>query len=529
MINAVTVSKTSSISSATKTDQRKSKANHDFDVYEDRWQITADDSINLVALEKFNLDEKFEENFKLVLADYASEFSTGYLVNIYQNIRHLFATGVTNKINEEHILNYKATLNSETEYKLGSLRAFILDWDDKGYKGIDKKALKLLSKLRLKGTPKGKAVATGCPYSGAYTYDEQAAFIAWYVDAYTNDDISLTEYSFTMALQQTGARTTQLCMLYNQDLVKVNKNGIELFNLKLPNAKKRKEGFRDSYRVKEAINEDLALVLNAQANHSIKYIENHFNILLSETQKKTIPIFLNEKYISKKVNSFSEFESTQTQTPDSLWIRRSRAASLVANVAKLCPLKTERIFDGDLHINPRRFRYTHATNLAMIGASVHVIAYELGHSDTQSATVYTEFTEEVAEYIDDALEPSLVPLAQAFQGVLIDSEKDAIRANDPRSRINTDHGNPIGNCGQHGFCASGTIHCYTCNKFQPWLSAPHDKLLEQVLSERDRKKNMGATAFTLQGHNRSIDAIKIVIQKCQQRKDELEKEGAINV
>ena len=120
-------------------------------------------------------------------------------------------------------------------------------------------------------------------------------------------------------------------------------------------------------------------------------------------------------------------------------------------------------------------------------------------------------------------------MAQAFSGTLIDSEKDAIRANDPRSRINNNDGNPVGNCGKFGFCANGTIHCYTCNKFQPWLNASHNDVLNSVISERDRKRKMGASEFVLQGHNRSIDAIKVVIQKCNARRQELEKEGALDV
>ncbi|POC77734.1 hypothetical protein CRN61_19545, partial [Vibrio vulnificus] len=105
---------------------------------------------------------------------------------------------------------------------------------------------------------------------------------------------------------------------------------------------------------------------------------------------------------------------------------------------------------------------------------------ELWHEDTQHVTVYTEFNEEMADRIDEALATDLTPLAQAFSGTLIDSEKDAIRANDPRSRINNDEGNPLGNCGTFGFCANGSVHCYTCNKFQPWLNAPHEKMLKSV-------------------------------------------------
>ncbi|NMU33708.1 tyrosine-type recombinase/integrase, partial [Vibrio parahaemolyticus] len=127
----------------------------------------------------------------------------------------------------------------------------------------------------------------------------------------------------------------------------------------------------------------------------------HFNVSLTSQQKKQIPIFINERQISNLAD-FSEFEEIQQKTPDLLCLRTNGAnpsvAEIVRRLARLCPLKTTRIkVDGDygdLHINPRRFRYTHATNMSMLGASEHTIAEELGHEDTQHVTVYTEFNEE---------------------------------------------------------------------------------------------------------------------------------------
>lgn len=519
-----------------KSDKRLSKANYEFEVNDDIWQLDANRSLNFELLTLLNLDPKFEKNFRLALADYACELSSSYTDNIFRYCRWLFAVGVTNKICEQHIVNYKATLSKSTEYKLGYLRAFILDWYDKEIKGVDKKVVELLSSLKLSGNEKGKAVALGCPYSGAYTFDEQAAFINWYVDAYTEKLISLSDYAFIMALQQTGARPIQLTYLYYGDLVARTEQGVDHFDLQLPNAKKRDEHFRESFQTKKDVGEDLILVLTAQAQQSIKVVEAHFGINLSSEQKKLIPIFINELEVFRLV-SFSKFEQLQLKTPDLLCLRtrgkNPSVGEIIRRLSRLCPLKTSRIkVEGEfgyLHINPRRFRYTHATNMAMLGASDYGIAEELGHSDTQQVKVYTEFNEEMADRIDSALAPSLVPLSQAFSGTLIDSEKDAIRANDPRSRINSGDGKVVGNCGKFGFCADGTIHCYTCNKFQPWLNAPHKVVLDSVISERDRKRNMGASEFVLQGHNRSIDAIKVVIRQCQERKEELEKEGVINV
>ncbi|RZR41924.1 site-specific integrase [Vibrio vulnificus] len=519
-----------------KLDKRLSKANYEFDVYSDNWQLDANVHLNFKLLDSLNLTPKFTESFRLALADYAAELSSRYTDNLFRYCRWLFAVGVTSQVTEQHVINYKATLNKTTEYKLGYIRAFLLDWHDKKIKGIDEKVADLFLSFKLSGNEKGKAVALGCPYSGAYTLEEQAAFITWYIDAFTEKVISLTDYAFIMALQHTGARPIQLTYLYYGDLLTRKEAGIEHFDLKIPNAKKHDEFFRESFQIKKDVSEDLILVLTAQAEQSIKMVEDHFDISLTSQQKKQIPIFINERQISNFAD-FSTFEEIQQKTPDLLCLRTRGANPSVGEItrrlARLCPLKTTRIkVDGDygdLHINPRRFRYTHATNMAMLGASNHTIAEELGHEDTQNVTVYTEFNEEMADRIDDALAIDLTPLAQAFSGTLIDSEKDAIRANDPRSRINNDDGNPVGNCGTFGFCANGSVHCYTCNKFQPWLNAPHEDMLKSVISKRDRKRDMGASEFVLQGHNRSINAIKAVIQKCNARKQELENEGAFNV
>ncbi|MPW31617.1 tyrosine-type recombinase/integrase [Agarivorans sp. B2Z047] len=519
-----------------KSDKRLSKANYEFDVYSDIWQLDANTSLNLGLLNPLHLTPKFAESYRLALADYASEFSSSYVSNIFRACRHLFSFGVTNKVNEQHVINFKSTLTKKMEHKLGGIRAFLLDWHDKNINGVDKKVVELLTSLKLSGNEKGKAVALGCPYSGAYTFEEQIELVSWYVDAFTDKLISLTDYAFIMALQYTGARPIQLANLYYGDLTTRSEAGIEHFDLQIPNAKKRDEPFRGSFKVKQDVSEDLMLVLSTQATQSIKTVEAQLGIRLTPKQKKQIPIFISELDISE-LSSFSEFEQIQLQTPDLFCIRQrgvsSSVGGMVKRLARLCPLKTTRIkVDGgygDLHINPRRFRYTHATNMAMLGASAHAIAEELGHEDIQNVTIYTEFNEEMADRIDEALATDLVPLAQAFSGTLIDSEKDAIRANDPRSRINNDSGNPVGNCGTFGFCANGSVHCYTCNKFQPWLNGPHAEMLKSVVSKRDRKREMGASELVLQGHNRSINAIKAVIQKCNARKQELGKERALNV
>ena len=279
----------------TKADIRLSKGNYEFDVYQDVWRLNADFSLNFQLLAPLKLTPKFKMNFRLVLAEYVSGFSAGYVQSIYVNIRHLFAVGVTEAIKEEHIINFRATLNKKTEWKLGQIRAFILDWHDSEIVGVDKKVVQLLNSIKLKGSEKGKAVALGCPYSGAYSFEEQIAFIGWYVDAFTSELIALGAYSFIIALQYTGARPIQLRYLYHEDLIEREQDTRTHFDLRIPHAKKINAGFRESFQVKNDINEDLYLVLKAQVESSISFVNRHFNLKLSDLQKKNYSYFSKQR------------------------------------------------------------------------------------------------------------------------------------------------------------------------------------------------------------------------------------------
>ena len=64
------------------------------------------------------------------------------------------------------VQNYLSTLDSSNEYKLGSIRAFLLNWIDKKIEGIDPQLGSWLEQLTLKGMNKGVPVAKGCPFTG---------------------------------------------------------------------------------------------------------------------------------------------------------------------------------------------------------------------------------------------------------------------------------------------------------------------------------------------------------------------------
>lgn len=131
--------------------------------------------------------------------------------------------------------------------------------------------------------------------------------------------------------------------------------------------------------------------------------------------------------------------------------------------------------------------YTIGTRAAREGFGPLIIAELLDHSDTQNAHVYIENIPEYASRINEKIGHLMEPYSKAFKGQLITSENEAKRGNEITSRIRINTTENIGNCGSYDFCGGKVpIPCYTCLYFQPWLDAPHEKVLLRLLKERDQ-------------------------------------------
>lgn len=106
-----------------KRDMRYSKPNYEFDVYSDYWQLDANHKASFRTIKFLGLDDKLLHSFKNALAEYACELSPGYVTRVLNDCRVFFKEAdVKDKVLEQHIINFKATLNKESEYKLGNMR-----------------------------------------------------------------------------------------------------------------------------------------------------------------------------------------------------------------------------------------------------------------------------------------------------------------------------------------------------------------------------------------------------------------------
>ncbi|MDD8060215.1 site-specific integrase [Shewanella metallivivens] len=491
------------------------KSGYPFYFFDSEWRLDGSTVINFNQLA--DIDKDTALGFRRTVCRYAEELSAKHTYNMVYYFSAYFRFTGTRTVTLVSLVNYRASLNDANEYKLGALKGFLLAWYEWGFKGITSEVADYLEELILKGNPKGNAVKGACPYSGPLTHNELGALIDWASNAFTQSLLNLKEYSCFMSLALTGRRYVQIRALRSVDLVvREDENGND-YVINCPRAKQHDTEFRGQF-TPLPINEDLYLLLHNQRNKSIQYVESQLGRTLPSTLREQIPIFLEEPRVDE-LTGLEALKSILTKTPDYLHMTTKLAQEILRGVSVKNTAYSERTGDY-INFTASRFRYTKATNLARRGIRGVSLAAALDQSDTQQVGIYCENTEETAKQIDEIMAPMLATLAQAFAGKLIASERDAVRANDPNSRVKNGKSDNVGNCGTYAFCASGYRACYTCSSFQPWLEAPHEEVLNEILAERKKQQELSVSKNVIQSTDRLLLAVQQVIIMCKQASSE---------
>ena len=467
-----------------------------------RWKLSKDIDIPISALAA-NLSAEMYLSFRHVLAFFAKTGSPAHAVNIFYYGKHyLESTAGHPPFSVESLISFRSTLNDKTEYRLGTLRGFITQWAALGYAGIHSEIPRLLDKWTLKGNEKGYAVQSMCPDRGPLTDIEIEGVVAAIFSAYSENRLALVDVCYSMTLVMTGRRPVQVTGLKLKDLIRQ----ADSYFINFPRAKQRNQSWRSTFN-KFAVVEDLWLLLQQQALAVRQLFANRLATKIPEELVPELPLFP----ALKALNDESELKDQLRR--DRLHASSASVTKAMGRVAKVISVISERT-GLPVHLNPTRFRYTLGTNLAREGNGEFVIAEALDHSDIQNAGVYVRNIPEIVERIDKAVALQLAPIAQAFQGVLVVSERDARRGSDPDSRISNGVVN-LGTCGSYGFCgALAPIACYTCNHFQPWLDGPHEAVLDGLIYERDRLLKKTEDRKIASVNDRMILAVSDVVNRC---------------
>jgi hypothetical protein len=373
---------------------------------------------------------------------------------------------------------------------------------DAGYSAFDPEVAAEFELIHVGGNPQGQAVLRQDPNSGPLREVEMTALRAALKAAERNETLSISDLCLAWLFLSFGTNPKNIRLMNEDDLIKTPlRDGGMVYELRIPRIKKRTAGERDQFRVRRLV---------PAVGHLIDRLiaENQAHSEISSERER--PLFHNPRPRSSLVGT--AFDSQSHRRPVS-W-----ATERMSEIGRTLNLKC---FDGKaLRLSPRRLRYSFATRLVQEGASIQEVADALDHSSTEHVHVYFNARSDLVRRLDQKLALVLAPIAQAFMGTLIRGEQEAIRGNDPRSRIRHYSGTrealePVGSCGSFGFCGLlAPVACYTCNHFQAWLGAPHEAVLQDLEQRREHKLEEGADPRWVQLYDETILAVALVILRC---------------
>lgn len=494
-----------------------SRDGYRFDVGSSHWQLSKDVTVSLGLATEF--PEPAQAGFRAALQRYAEEMSADHAYNMANRFCEYLRDTGAKCVDVVSLLNWRSHLGSESEYHLGALKGFLIAWHDYGFPGVSDEVVDLLKGFRLKGNEKGAAVALGDPTSGPMTDVEMLGLLDWLNAALVHNEIEFADYAYIQTLAMTARRPVQIGALRGKDLVVERRpDGVMAYHLNVPRAKQRGRGFREVFHAIAAVN-DLYTVLSHQHAESVKAVEAQLEQSIDDELKGEVPIFLNMTALKDVTDAAELRDLLIGGRPDALHETTSHLGSRLDKIGRACNVCSERTGEP-IHVAARRFRYTFATNMRRQGFGPFLIAEALDQSDIQNVRVYTENTAQEAVYINETVGARLAPFAQACMGKLVRSEREAIRGDDPRSRVPNDAQHAVGTCGHYGFCVGGWRACYTCPLFQPWIDGPHREVLQQLYAEKEEARAAGCGEQVVNATDRLILAVEHCIALCETAKQE---------
>ncbi len=503
---------------------RRSRDGFEYCLEDDCWTVS--NGVNLHFEAHRQLEHQLQ--YREVLSNFLETHSASYCQNIHSYVRSYLKSTKAGSFNSKSLSEYRSELGQSGEHVLGHIKAFLLQWEAWGYDGVSEQLADWLEEQKIRTNIKGTAVRTRCPYSGAFSQVERAAILEWASDAFREGELSSDAYVALYLVATMGQRPVQYCGLKSKDLgvtVEAGAQGEhENYFVNLPHAKKRNVGFRAALE-QMAVNDAIYLV----AAHLRDANFEKLNALLAPEERFSIkefcdfPLFSSWKRVHEVAGegpgAKARLLASLRERPPELHLNRAEFAQIYFKheITKRCPVVSE-VTGEPLVISPRRFRYTYGTSCASKGLRGVYLAKALTHTDTQNIDCYVENTPEQSAQIDELMNGPLNVVAQALAGTLVDTEADAVRGDDPRSRVKNAGLRNVGTCGSFEFCASGYRSCYTCRRFQPWLDAPHQDVLDEVRAERKVMVEAGCSDLVIQSSDRLILAVGKVIELCDLRK-----------
>lgn len=446
--------------------------------------------------------ERYVPSLKHALTAFFKSSSSAHVVNLEVAFRYFVElTGPCppGEFTAASLSNFSSKLRDNEAWRIGTLNGLIQKWVALNLPGISPECATYLAEQRKPGNTKGEAVTTRNPLTGPLSEVEVTALYSAVNAAYGRGHLPLWSVILCRLLLACGGRISQYASL------KIIDFNPDTRVLRLPQAKTRDEHARSRF---------LEFDLSPQTAH---LLSDYIRGLKGDGYTDDSPLFPEDVVMRQGPRK-------ELRNPDDLFYGHCEPKHLSRRfqeeVEEVTP-PTPRLDFAPLPVTPKRFRYTYGTRLAEEGASKVVIANRLGHADLQNVDVYFSASPKIVENIDKAMGPLLAPLARAFQGRLVEDEANSTQRGMPGSRIIDFRisDETLGGCIQ---CAKGCafnkpVACYTCFRFEPFLDAPHEEVLEGLLKERQQAAEDSRMASI---NDEAIRAVEEVIALCDQVRQE---------
>ncbi|MWJ28582.1 site-specific integrase [Halomonas sp. ZH2S] len=520
--------------------QRPERPSSDFIWEQDTFRRIGYGGVNMTkALSKFDLAQK--ESFKQAALDFSAKgdyAQTGFvslMCAISKSLKHFPVSAFDTSWVAQTLKVPLFVLN------IGTIKRFFVFWKARNPQAISDEALQLLIKIKSRAVYSNNVLSDD-PEKSWLSDEEYEALLASVWRNYEDGLFSTSRTLITLLSMQYARRPIQIAHLKFQDVRNAasdDSSGLSGPVVSFPGGKDMgaETGFRDSKFEHHPLPGHLWNLFEIQRNEIQAMVEFQLDIHLSDSELQKLPVFASAGRIER-----AKYELTSQYRVD--W-----RSNLDHHLFHMRPLRISQILawtpnshrdiepplshrtGRPLVVSATRLRHTRARQLARKGVLLHVLSHWLGHTNEKSLRAYYNDPAEDARKLDEAMAPTLMPLAMAFAGKLIDSEEQASRSNDPISRLefakNGELKN-VGNCGKHSFCATTSvpIPCYRCRHFEPLVSAPHKEVLEALKirqEEENQALRIGGARDLLVPIDLSADilAVKNCIDRCNARKREL--------
>lgn len=426
----------------------------------------------------------------------------------------------------EALDEYRESLSGSNCRFFYALKRLLMHWHRLGFVGVTPEVYEYLRALPGPSIrqARGRKIRSSNPEEGWYTDQEYEDLITIYWDEYDEGEVDLAPTVARLLTAQYARRPIQLAHLKICDIKEDGESGgVKGPRIEFPSAKERGGGFRQGRQEIHPLSSDLLRLCKAQVVRTINFVEGYLNRDLGEEEKENLPLFLHPTLFvfSRGIARACEFDGSNTYLSSRyLHIQAGEMSRILIRRVGI-PVISQRTGVA-LVEGAYRMRYTRPRQLARAGLSRAALLYWMGHESLTAIDSYYDDPAETARQIDEATSYIMHPIAQAFRGTLRSRESDAIRGDDPASRIELNGRDElaIGTCGSFSECGANVpIPCYRCRFFQPWVQGPH----REVLNALERRQAIENDVPKVGTHrnllnpiqlDRDIEAVRLVIALC---------------